>query len=44
MALPELCSSFGARLERVLDGVPGLVSYLVFTSLLRRAPTVARGV
>jgi len=44
MALPELCSSFGARLERVLDGVPGLVSYLVFTSLLRRAPTVARAV
>jgi hypothetical protein len=42
MARPELRSSFGARLERVFDGVPGLASHLVFTSLLTRAPLLAR--
>ncbi|HEX4338727.1 MAG TPA: hypothetical protein VH062_22630 [Polyangiaceae bacterium] len=42
MALPELRSSLGLRLERTFDGVPGLLSYLLFTTLNRRAPSLAR--
>src|SRR5687768_4123001 len=34
--------AFRRHFERALDGVPDLLSYLVFNSLARRAPTLGR--
>lgn len=43
MALPEGRFAFPSRFRHAFDGVPGLISYLVFNSLERRAPVLARG-
>ena len=42
MGLRRFRSSLRARIDGALDGVPGLISYLAFTSLERRAPALAR--
>jgi hypothetical protein len=43
MSHPEVRSSAGARTKGRFDGVSGLISYLLFTSLDRHAPALARG-
>lgn len=44
MGRPEIAASFGARARGRLDGVTGVASYLLFTSLDRHAPTFAEGI